>query len=142
MNTIKFVLLTVVALFVGSLVNGAIVSISGAIIPPPAGADFTTEAGLKASAALMEPKHFILPWLAHALGTLVGAFLVSWWQPTRSLRAVLIIGLAFLVGGIMMVQMIPSPWWFIGADLGLAYLPMALGGRWLAGRIFGGSARN
>jgi hypothetical protein len=100
MNTIKFVLLTVVALFVGSLVNGAIVSISGAIIPP------------------------------------------SWWQPTRSLRAVLIIGVAFLVGGIMMVQMIPSPWWFIGVDLGLAYLPMALGGRWLAGRIFGGSARN
>lgn len=31
-----------------------------------------------------------------------------------------------------------SPWWFIGADLGLAYLPMALGGRWLAGQIFGG----
>jgi hypothetical protein len=38
MNTIKFVLLTVVALFVGSLVNGAIVSISGAIIPPPCAA--------------------------------------------------------------------------------------------------------
>ena len=95
MNTLKFILLTLVALFVGSLVNGAIVSISGAIIPPPAGADFTTEAGLKASAALMEPKHFILPWLAHVLGTLVGAFLASWWQPTRSLRAVLIIGVAW-----------------------------------------------
>ena len=42
----------------------------------------------------------------------------------------LVIGCAFLIGGVMMVFMLPSPVWFTVVDLSLAYIPMAyLGGR-------------
>lgn len=49
--------------------------ISGSIIPPPEGADNTTMEGLKASMHLFQPKHFLMPFLAHALGTFGGALL-------------------------------------------------------------------
>src|SRR5690606_40560173 len=59
------------------IVNMSIIMISGSIIPPPEGADTTTTEGLKAAMHLFEPKHFLLPFLAHALGTLVGAFVTD-----------------------------------------------------------------
>ncbi|TGL88194.1 hypothetical protein EHQ68_10195 [Leptospira congkakensis] len=48
------------------------IKVSGKIILPPKGADVTTMEGLKASIHLFEPEHFLFPFLAHALGTLVG----------------------------------------------------------------------
>jgi hypothetical protein len=90
---------------------------------------------LTAAAPLMEPKHFVIPWLAHALGTWVGALLISWWQPKWSLWGVLAVGGVFFVGGLMMVQLVPAPLWFVVLDLGLAYFPMAFLGRWALGRM-------
>ena len=49
-----------------------LIMLSGKVIPPPAGSDVATMEGLKASLHLFEPKHFVFPFLAHALGTLVG----------------------------------------------------------------------
>ena len=46
---------------------------SSSIISPPKGVDVTTMEGLKAYLHLFEPKHFIFPFLAHALGTFAGA---------------------------------------------------------------------
>jgi hypothetical protein len=43
----------------------------------------------------------------------------------------LVIGAFFLIGGAMMVFMLPSPLWFSVVDLALAYFPMA----WLGGKI-------
>jgi hypothetical protein len=41
-----------------------------------------------------------------------------------------IVGVFFLIGGIMMVVQVPSPLWFSIVDLALAYIPMAcIGGR-------------
>ena len=80
---------------------------------------------------LFEPKHFIMPFLAHALGTLVGAFLAGSIAINHKMKFALGIGVFFLAGGITNVFMLPSPTWFILFDLILAYLPMA----WLGGRL-------
>jgi len=74
MNPILRNTLAVIAgLVVGSIVNMSIILISGSIIPPPNGADVTTTEGLQASMHLFEPKHFLFPFLAHAIGTFAGA---------------------------------------------------------------------
>ncbi|WP_177766040.1 hypothetical protein [Flavobacterium sp. I3-2] len=119
------ILAVILGLFIGGFVNMSIINISGSIIPPPNGIDITTEEGLKAAIPLFEPKHFLFPFLAHAIGTLVGAFITALIAKTYRKILALVIGLAFLIGGIMMVFMVPSPTWFTLTDLILAYIPMA-----------------
>ena len=99
--------------------------------PPRVSADERREAILEAAMPLFEPQHFIMPFLAHALGTLVGALVAAKLAVTHRMRMAQIIGLIFLAGGITMVVMLPSPLWFNLLDLGLAYLPMA----WIGGKL-------
>jgi lipoprotein signal peptidase len=101
------------------------------LIPPPMGADVTTEAGLKAALPLFEVKNFIGPFLAHALGTFVGAFIMA--VITKNLRLSLIIGFSFLIGGAMEVANLSAPLWFNVLDLVMAYIPMAYLGFKLVG---------
>ena len=124
-STVKNVIAVVAGLFIGGMVNSGIVAVSGFIIPPPEGADLTTTEGLKASMHLMEPKHFLMPFLAHALGTFVGALVASLITAGRKMRSAMIVGIVFLLGGTAAVIMLPSPLWFTITDLVLAYLPMA-----------------
>lgn len=127
---VKNILAVVVGAVVGSVVNMALITVSGKVIPPPAGADITTMEGLQAALPLFEPKHFIFPFLAHALGTLVGAFLAARIAANNKMRFALGIGVLFLIGGISNAFMLPAPLWFIVADIVLAYMPMAyLGGK-------------
>jgi hypothetical protein len=129
-------LLAVVAGFVaGSVVNMALIMVSGKVIPPPAGADVTTMEGLKVSLPLFEARHFIFPFLAHALGTLVGAFVAGLLAPGRSMVPAYVVGCLFLLGGIANVIMLPAPVWFSAVDLLLAYLPAAWLGQALSGRF-------
>ncbi|MBK8515175.1 MAG: hypothetical protein IPL55_02425 [Saprospiraceae bacterium] len=130
-NTIKNVLGVVAGAILGGLVNGGIISISSKIIPPPEGAILTTMEGLKASMSLMEPKHFIMPFLAHAIGTLVGAALGAYIAAKHKMQVSLIIGFLFFLGGFSMVFSLPSPFWFNALDLIFAYFPMA----WIGGMI-------
>ena len=76
-------------------------------------------------------KFFIFPFLAHAVGTLVGAFIAAKIAATYKKTFALIVGAFFLIGGIMMVFILPAPLWFIVLDLTLAYIPMG----WLGWRI-------
>ena len=132
MNPIARNALAVVAGFiVGGMVNMGLVTLGPHLIPPPPGADLATLDGLKAAMPLFEPKHFIMPFVAHALGTLVGAFVAAKLAARHKMRMALVIGLIFLAGGITMVVLLPSPLWFNLLDLGLAYLPMA----WIGGRL-------
>lgn len=131
-NTIFNILAIVAGLVVGGTVNGALIEISGSIIPPPEGFDLTTEAGLKAAMEIMEPKHFLMPFLAHAFGTFVGAIMAALISRSNKMLMAMIIGVVFLAGGIFMVAILPSPMWFNVVDLGLAYIPMAyLGARFV-----------
>ncbi len=124
-NRILRIVLIAAAVYIGGAVNMGIITLSPELIPPPEGADLTTEEGLLKAAPLMQPKHFLMPWLAHALGTLVSGFLAAWWVPSIRHYSHFIPGGLFFIGGLMMVFMIPAPWWFIAADLALAYFPMA-----------------
>jgi hypothetical protein len=132
-STIRNILAVVAGLFVGSAVNMGLIMIGPSVIPPPAGLDMTTPEGLKAAMPLLEARHFIFPFLAHALGTLVGAWLAAKLGGSHQMRLALGIGVLFLLGGIAAARMVPAPGWFIALDLIAAYLPMAALGGWLAG---------
>ena len=80
---------------------------------------------------LFEPRHFVMPFLAHATGTLVGALTTYLVAATYKTQLAYVIGAVFLLGGVAASLMIPAPAWFIGLDLLAAYLPMA----WLGIRI-------
>jgi hypothetical protein len=131
MSTIlKNILAVVIGILLGSTVNMAIIKISSSIIPPPEGADITTMEGLKASIHLFKPINFLFPFLAHALGTLFGAFLAAKIAATHKMKFALGIGFFFLLGGIANVYLLPGPMWFSVVDLVFAYLPVAyFGGR-------------
>jgi hypothetical protein len=131
---LRNILAVIAGIFIGSFVNMGIIMISGSIIPPPNGADVTTMEGLKATMHLFEPKHFIFPFLAHALGTLVGAFLAARFAANNNSRFAWAIGAFFLIGGITSVYMLPSPLWYTVVDLVGAYLPMGYLGGKLAGK--------
>ena len=134
MNPIVRNILAVLAgLVVGSIVNMSIIMISGSIIPPPEGADVTTVEGLKASMHLFEPKHFLFPFLAHAIGTLVGAFAAALIAANNKMRIAIGVSAFFLIGGIANVCMLPSPTWFTLVDLIGAYIPMGYLGWKFAG---------
>lgn len=122
---LKNIIAVIAGVLFGSLVNGGIIMVSGSIIPPPDKSDVTTMEGLKASMHLFEPKHFLMPFLAHSLGTFAGAFLAIKIAATHQMKIALGIGFMFLAGGITNVFMLPSPLWFSVLDLTIAYIPMA-----------------
>ena len=140
-RAIRMVLAVVAGLVIGSLVNMSLILVSGSVIPPPAGADATTTEGLKASIHLFEPKHFIFPFLAHSLGTFVGAMVATVLTPDRTSGPPFAVGFAFLLGGIASVFMLPAPLWFSALDLIAAYLPAAWLGHRLASRHVAKAAR-
>lgn len=130
---IKSILVMVLAIVTGSIVNMAFIYLGPMVIPNPAGTDLTTEVGLTAAMPLMQPKHFIFPFLAHALGTLSGSYIAVRFSDNRKLIKALIIGVVFLIGGIQMVMILPSPLWFNLIDLTVAYVPFSLLGYLMAG---------
>lgn len=126
MNPIlKNIFAIIAGIIFGSIVNMGIIMISGSIIPPPDGADVTTTEGLKAAMHLFQPKHFVFPFLAHALGTFAGVFVAAIIAISHQMKFALGIGIFFLAGGIASVLMLPSPTWFTVLDLVGAYIPMA-----------------
>ena len=125
-------------LVVGNVINMGIVMISGSIIPPPEGAVVTTAEGLQASIHLFEAKHYIFPFLAHALGTLSGALVAALIGINHKLTVAMIIGGFFLIGGILASVMITASSWFVVIDLLFAYLPMA----WLGYKLASKKANN
>ena len=130
--TVRNILAILAGILLGSVVNMGIINLSGSIIPPPNGADLTTVEGLTSAMHLMEPKHFLMPFLAHALGTITGAFVAAFITKKNEMRIAMVIGVVFLLGGITSVLMLPSPLWFTLTDLIVAYLPMAYIGARLA----------
>ncbi len=132
MNPIlKNVIAVIAGIIFGSLVNMGIINISGSVIPSPDGSDVTTIEGLKASMNLFEPKHFIMPFLAHALGTFAAAFLAIKIAPSHQMKIAIGIGIFYLAGGITNIILLPSPLWYGILDLACAYIPMA----YLAGTL-------
>mgnify|MGYP001548422228 CR=1 FL=1 len=133
MNPIlRNILAVVVGFIVGSAVNLTLVNVGMALVPLPEGSDVSTMEGLRESMKLFAPANFLFPFLAHALGTLVGAFVAAKLAASHPMRLAIFVAAIFLLGGLSMVVMCGGPWWFIAADLLLAYLPMGFIGGTLA----------
>ena len=122
---LRGLLAVVLGLIAGSAVNMGLIVLGGQLLPPPAGMDLTTTEGLRAAMPLLEPRHFLFPFLAHALGTLAGALLATWVSGRASKIPALLIGLLFLAGGVASCFMLPAPRWFEVLDVLLAYIPFA-----------------
>ena len=132
----KNILAVIVGVVAGSLVNMALINIGPSVVPLPQGADISTMEGLRDSMKLFTPVNFIFPFLAHALGTLVGAFVAAKLAASHHVKFAMGIGVFFLMGGIAAVSMLGGPLWFNVADLVLAYIPMSFLGATLAGRTW------
>jgi|TARA_B110001454_G_C12577435_1_gene374581 uncharacterized membrane protein YqgA involved in biofilm formation len=128
---VRNVLAVITGIILGSAVNMGIIMLQGYFIALPEGVDVTNTESLQSSMHLFGPKHFIFPFLAHAIGTLVGAYLSARIAANHKMQFALGIGIFFLIGGISMVFMMPAPVWFLILDLSVAYVPMG----WLSGRL-------
>ncbi len=131
---IRNILAVLAGLFIGGLVNLGIIIISPSLVPLPPGVDPNDLESIKSNIHLYEAKHFLMPFVAHALGTLVGAFIAVKLAASHHLYIGIGIGAFFIIGGIMAVSMIPGPMWFSVLDLLIAYIPMG----WLGWKLAGG----
>jgi len=131
---VKNLLALVAGVITGSLVNMLLVKIGPSLVPLPEGADVSTMESLRDSMVLFTPVNFIFPFLAHALGTLAGAFIVARFAANHHLKFALAVGVFFLIGGISAVIMLGGPLWFNLTDILLAYIPMSILGANLANR--------
>lgn len=120
------------AVFVGACVNMGIITFGGQLIPPPSGVNSADVNSIAENMHSFGPIHFLYPFLAHAVGTLVGAYLVVRFVAPqyKFVLALFVVGF-FLLGGVMMVMMLPSPIWVNILDLGVAYIPMGYLVWWL-----------
>ncbi|HYC72585.1 MAG TPA: hypothetical protein VEB66_15350 [Opitutaceae bacterium] len=118
-------------LVIGGCVNMGVVLAGPHVVPPPAGVDPRDAASIAAGIHLFAPRHFVFPFLAHALGTFAGALVAHLLATNRRDFYAWAIGVVYLAGGLMACFMIPAPAWFMALDLVGAYLPAA----WLAVRL-------
>ena len=129
--TLKNLLAVLAGIVIGGFVNMGLIMMGSQIIPPPAGVNVVDMESLRASMHLFEPRHFIVPFLAHALGALVGAAIAARFAASHAMKFALGVGIFFMIGSIVNVFMLPAPAWFSVLDLVGAYVPMA----WLGGRL-------
>jgi hypothetical protein len=126
LTNFKRTIIILIALFSGAMLNGAIINISSKVIAPPKGLELNTAEGLQAAMPHMGPEHFLFPFLAHALGTLLSALLITRFLKSQQFVFSMMAGILFLLGGVSMVIMLPeTPIWFVLVDLLFAYIPMA-----------------
>lgn len=130
-SRLKNVLAILAGIIIGIFVNYSIVGFSATVIPLPEGIDPTNPDSIADNIHLFQAKHFVMPFLAHALGTLVGAYVSFRIAANHNMKFALGIGAFFLLGGITAAFMIKgAPMSFIIIDLLFAYIPMAfIGGK-------------
>ena len=124
-NLLRKVLAILAGIAIGGGVNMVLITISPSLIPPPAGVDINNAESLSHGIHLFEPRHFVMPFLAHAVGTLTGALTAYLIAATYRVQIAYVIGAVFLCGGVAASIVIPAPAWFITLDMLAAYIPMA-----------------
>ena len=131
MNPILKNIIAVIAGWLGgSIINMGLIQVGHKLIPI-AGIDPSDMEALAAVMPSLEFEYFIFPFLAHALGTLIGAAIAGLIAANYKMKFSLGIGGFFLLGGIMVNYMLPGPIWFAVTDILIAYIPMA----WIGGKI-------
>ena len=111
------VVVVVVGFLAGSAVNMGFILLGGHLVPPPVGSDVSSMDGLKAAMPLFGPANFVFPFLAHALGAVLGACVAALLAPGRSATLAWVVGGLFFLGGLANVFLLPAPLWFSVLDL-------------------------
>lgn len=131
MNPIlRNILAVIIGWAIGSIINMSLLQI-GHTTMPIEGIDPNDMDALAEIMPTLESKYFTFPFLAHALGALVGAFIAGMIAKVRKMRAAFIVGVLFLIGGIFINYIITGPLWYTIVDITLAYIPMA----WIGGKL-------
>ena len=137
MERVKITFITILALMIGGAVNMGIIELNSALFPIK-GFDMTKVEDINRAIKTFPVWRFIMPFLAHAAGTFVGAFLAARFLKRRAKLAAGLIGTVFFYSGYTMVKMIQAPLWFDLTDLILAYFPMAYLGYVFGARVVKG----
>ena len=130
------ILAIVLGWFIGGMVNMSLVEL-GHKVYPIEGVDLNDMEALAKAMPDFSAENFIFPFLAHALGTLVGAIAAALIAGSRKKTLALVIGGLFLLGGIAVNIMLPGPIWFAILDILVAYIPMALLGWFIVSLLLG-----
>ena len=135
-STIKNILAVVLGWLLGNVINMGLIHTGLKLLPidgiDPSNIDMEQYAAIMPT---LDFKYFIFPFLAHALGTLVGAIIAGWIATSSKMKFSISIGILFLLGGVYMSFMIKGPIWFTIIDLVFAYIPMALLGGKIAKKL-------
>lgn len=133
---IRNILAVIAGLVIGSIVNMTLINVGHAVVGLPPGADVSTMEGVRAAMQQFTPVHFVVPFVAHAGGTLVGAFVAALIAASHKMKIAIAIGVLFLLGGIAAGIYLGSPMWYNAIDFIFAYIPMA----WIGAKL-GGAGR-
>ena len=133
---IRNILAVLAGIFIGSIVNMTLINVGPSIVGLPPGADMSTAEGARAAMQMFEVKHFAVPFVAHAGGTLVGGLVAALVAASNKMTSALAVGVFFLLGGIAAGIYLGSPMWYNAIDFIFAYIPMA----WIGAKL-GGAGR-
>lgn len=125
--TLRNVLAVLLGATVCIFLNGLLLGLMHRLNPPPTGFDPETPA----TYVLLQARHYVNPFIAHALPSLIGGLIAALVAASRKMTFALVVGGLHMLGGIIASFMIPAPVWYIVLDLAVAYLPMA----WLGSRL-------
>jgi len=128
---IRNILAVIAGIVIGSIVNMGLINVGHAVIGLPPGADVSTMEGVKSAMQQFGPVHFIVPFVAHAGGTLVGALVASLIAVSHKMKIAIGIGVCFLLGGIGAGIYLQAPLWYDAIDFLFAYIPMA----WIGAKL-------
>ena len=119
MNPIlKNALAIIVATVAMMAANMAVLMACSIVVPDLAQVNLHALAGL-------ELLYFLPPFLAHSLGTLVGAVIATKMATSEKCGAAITVGAIHLAGGVAATFMIDAPTWYDLIDVSLAYIPVA-----------------
>ena len=133
-TVVRNILAIIIGWFIGSAINMGLIEAGHTLIPIE-GLDPNDMKALAKVMPSLSAKYFIFPFLAHALGTLIGAIVTGLIAASHKMKFSLAIGALFLLGGIAVSFILPAPIWFIACDIIIAYIPMAFIGGKIAKKI-------
>jgi hypothetical protein len=127
---LRNILAVIAGLFVGSLVNMAIIQLNMRVLfPVPEGVDLRDMEQLTAHMQTLPVTAFLVVMVAHLGQAFVGGWVAARLAAVRPMILAMIVGGVSLAGGISAMLMIDGPGWMA------VELPLYLVAAWLAGSI-------
>jgi len=131
---------TILALVLGLIVGFVLVMggemVSYVVFPPPANLDMNDSEALRQYMETLPPSAFLLVLLSHFMGSFGSGFTAAMLAKRGKVIHALVMGVLFLITGIMNLRALPHPLWFMIVDP-IIFLPAALAGAMLVARPTG-----